>query len=815
MGLFLVANMGRLIEYFVGQNDQYYIGVWDSKTSGTGGPADSRLANAFADTYYVYGDTNYNDVGVRVFEDKAAEVAKQGDVTGDPGEEARKFCQKDGEASGWSNFTSCIKDIVSTAKKVANTAKTVASTAQDVYARYENVKDNVANIKQAVQAMEGASLTDIIANAGTILNNVNSAVSTTTGTVGALSGAASNISNNIQDMGKSVEQQQELQDRRNLGEATNAFDATLKGQSWDKENKEVIKEDQQVVDPDTGEVLTGSDGKPLTEKVIKSDDNFLTGLQNTANDIGNKSSELNNFAQDGLMQAGAVTNVVEDFSIGGSKSINDRRQEKKEEAHQQQVAENLIGKQEANAQYRQEAQAENERRNMEKQLNYEAEKSVQTLENEATLADQQYQQAQDEVNTLYTQMNAMGQEIGELESDVAKKKQTAADACANDPSGSVCSTAKMAADAAESALDNKNKQLDQAKNDYNNAREKAEDAYQNSLKANQNQAQRDYDNAQKQAEEAQKQLDEINSQIDDTASAANTAKGEYDEAVADAQAAKKAYEQAVAEGKSPEEIENLEQAYQDTLTVMSDKKKTADEKNKEYQNLSQQQKQAEDAYNDAYSQASDAADRLASYTNYIEQKNKTDAAKNSLTEKQGVAEQTRIAYEEATARCQQSGDTADCRLADRLKSNYELAANEVTTAQQEYDSLKSSLGGYEQNYLQTSLDAAKNTRQTSEAAMKQAADDINQYEVSVSRQRTVVEQAATIYTQARNNLTPGDQDALLRASQLYETYKEAKALYDEYQTKLRQANNNYAKAQSDYQTAESEIARLEKELKGS
>ena len=150
-----------------------------------------------------------------------------------------------------------------------------------------------------------------------------------------------------------------------------------------------------------------------------------------------------------------------------------------------------------------------------------------------------------------------------------------------------------------------------------------------------------------------------------------------------------------------------------------------------------------------------------------------------------------------------------------MKNNYELAANEVNAAQQEYDSLKSSLGGYEQNYLQTSLDASKNTLQTSEAVMKQAAADMNQYEVSVSRQRTVVDQAAAAYTQARNNLTPGDQDALLRASQLYETYKEAKALYDEYQTKLRQANNNYAKAQSDYQTAESEIARLEKELKGS
>ena len=491
MGLFLVANMGRLIEYFVGQEDQYYIGVWDSNTSGTGGSADSRLANAFADTYYVYGDTDYNDVGVRAFKDKEAEVAAQGDVTAETitEEEARKFCQKDAEASGWSNFTSCIKDIVSTAKKVANTAKTVASTAQDVYARYENVKDNVANIKQAVQAMEGASLTNIIANVGTILNNVNSAVSTTTGTVGALTGAASNISNNIQDMGKSVEQQQELQDRRNLGEATNAVDAALKGQSWDKENKEVVKEDQQVVDPDTGEVLTGSDGKPLTEEVIKTDDNFLTGLQDTANDIGNKSSELNNLAQDGIMQAGTITNVVEDFSIGGSQSINDRRQERQAQEAAEQHAQEL-------------AAAEEEYRNSNAGINA------------------AYQNQADETSRLYDNIQSQQSEVEQLK-----------------------------------------EQQKQAEEAYNNAYSQANDA------------------------------------ADRLASYTN-----------------------------------------------EDVNKTGDSRLNSSEDIDNQM-----LINQYLSETSPDAVAQSAKNNYIEQKNKTDAAKNSLTEKQGVAEQTRSAYEEAAA----------------------------------------------------------------------------------------------------------------------------------------------------------------------
>ena len=217
-GLLLVTYMGRLIEYFDGDASQgYYIGVWSDGATETGGMADSRLANAFADIYYVYGDTRESVKGLRDFSEAIAadEEARKARYYADDGtaetpeEAARKFCQGT-SSSGWANFTSCIKDIVSTAKKVANTVQTAASTAQDMYNRYQNVKDNAANIKQAIESMKGGSLTDIIAGTGNILNNISSAVSTTTGAVGSFTHAASNISNNIQDMGKRTDQQQQM-----------------------------------------------------------------------------------------------------------------------------------------------------------------------------------------------------------------------------------------------------------------------------------------------------------------------------------------------------------------------------------------------------------------------------------------------------------------------------------------------------------------------------------------------------------------------------------------------------------------------------
>ena len=127
MGLFLVANMGRLIEYFVAGdgNYHYYVGLW---TSGTETKPKNQLANAFKDSYYVYGDTTYNERGIRYFTanskgDSPDEVAEEFTAS------AAGYCQGS-SGSGWANFKNCVQDIVSSVKKAGDAVQSAKATVQ-------------------------------------------------------------------------------------------------------------------------------------------------------------------------------------------------------------------------------------------------------------------------------------------------------------------------------------------------------------------------------------------------------------------------------------------------------------------------------------------------------------------------------------------------------------------------------------------------------------------------------------------------------------------------------------------------------------
>lgn len=833
MGLFLVANMGRFIEYFVaGDGDtHYYVGVWDSKTPQTDGA--NTLANAFKDSYYVYGDTNYNPKGLQTF-DLSSKSGESVEAVDEFKASAAGFC-KGTSGSGWANFKSCLGDIVSTAKKVANTAKTVKATVEDVKARVDTVKDTVSNISQAAKAIgQGGSITDIIANAGTILNNVNNAVSTTTGAVGSLTNAASSISNNVQDMGKSTAQQRELEDRRARGEATNKFDATLKGQEWNS----------------AAGGVENVDGKYAGENTWASKANDI------AKDVKDKVGTVNSGAQEGLMQAGAVTNVIENTSLGG-KTLNEKRQEKKEQKHQQRVEDNFVGTKEANQQYRQQVQEQNELKQTEKQLEAEKQKQQDLVKNENQYTNQDYAKATDEANNLYTQLNNQQREAAALEQEAKEKAEKAQAACVKDPDGPLCASTKTAADTAKAAAQNKKEQITQTQKQYKDAKDKVESAYNNALGSNKNQAQKDLDNAKKQADEAKKQLEEANSKISDTAAEANSAKSTYTSAVSEAQSAKTAYDQAVNSGKSPDEVARLKAEYEAKLKAMNEANKTYQQKQSEYNNLQQQKQNAEKAYNEAHSKAKDAGDRLSSYTNedvnktgdsrlntsenidnqalvnqyktethpnavaqasknsYIENKNKTDVAKYTLNEKEAVAAQAKKDYEAALKKAQASGSAEDMKVAERLKKNADLANSEAEAAKKEYNSLNQKLAGYETDYLTKAVSSEEYKQKVYNSQMKQASADINKYEQAVSNQRKAVDAAATRYTQAKNSLKEGDTAGLQKAAQLYNEYKAAKEAYDTYQSYLNQSKSNYATAQSNYQLSVAEQARLQKALKGS
>lgn len=317
MGLFLVANMGRLIEYFAkGETGEYYASAWnDGAVDGNSG--DVGIGDVFNDAFVVYGDNPVGKwaAGVRTFQIKAEE---SGD-TENPEEfkaSAAGFC-KGTSGSGWANFTSCVDDIISTVKKGANAVATAKATIDEVGARADEVANRAKAIADAAKDMKGASLGEIINNTGTILNQATNIVSTTTGAIGSLGAGVGEIANNVQDMGKSVEQQQELENRRISGESTNAVNAAIKGQEWNSNTKGVENVDGNWA------------GKDTTAKKIN----------DIANTINRETQNMNSSAQQGLSAASTVNNIVnntslKDLTLGISKNdttLADKREEKARE----------------------------------------------------------------------------------------------------------------------------------------------------------------------------------------------------------------------------------------------------------------------------------------------------------------------------------------------------------------------------------------------------------------------------------------------------------------------------------------------------
>ena len=1010
MGLFLVANMGRLIEYLVSDgtgSGGFYVGTWDDSAKKYTHPQTSsrRLANAFKDAYYVYGDTaNQNDVGIRVWK-----IGSDGQLQEYSRDELMAGASKDGfsasaagfckgtSGSGFANFTSCMGDILSTVKKTTQTIQTVKAAAEDMVARVETVADTAKNIAQTAKniakAAASGDVTGVLANMGNMMNQANSMVSTTTGAVGSLTNAASTVANNVQDLGKSQAQQAELAARRASGEATNKFDAMLKGQEWDSVKGGVEKVDGEWA------------GK----------ESWVSAANNLADTVKNSSATLAGMGAAATQSVGAITNIVQTTSIkdltgfGSDTTINDKiahHQEKKateaneranaaakaayEESNagknaayreqnnatnqlysnmqaQQSEVKNLqnqkagaeaavkqncadessalcqaskaqlsateaalsdkqtqlaetekqygaakeeldnrykaalesniaeaktsydaatskaneeCGKDSASAacatarrkaleaanqyssyvtekekqtnagRYETKEQvdtkiAENatvqERKRQDEKMKYEEEQAARQLQNEASNAKREYEQAVDNASNLYTQMNAQEKEAQELEQQAKAKAAEAQKACSRNSESSVCTTAQTAAKAAKEAADNKKEQAQRTKSEYTEAKSHAETAYNKSVTAGAAQAQRDYDNAVNQQQRAKEIIAAADAQMGEASEQAKSAETDYNASMKEAQEARKAYQEAQTSGKSDEEIKRLKAEYDAKLDAKAAAEKEYQQKSKAYNDLKQQKKDAEESYNNAYTKAKDAGEKLAAYTNenvnktgesrldsredvdnqalvnqyksdtnpvalaqasknsYIEHKNNADVAGERLKEKRAIAAQAKQAYEDAVKKANESGSETDRRAADRLKNNYTLAENEVKAAEQDYEKAVNELSGYEEDYVKKAKEAETYKQSVYEAQMKQASADINQYEAAVNKQRKVVDEAARAYTQAKSAASDNNSQKVQKAALLYDEYKAAKETYDGYVKSLKHARNNYADAQKKYQ----------------
>lgn len=127
-------------------------------------------------------------------------------------------------------------------------------------------------------------------------------VGTAGGVVNGVMSNVSKISNNVQDVTKSTDEVAELNEQRSKGEATNALDRLLKGQTTGADG--------------TVEHLYGGtdqNGNAVEGKVA-SDSNVFTNIKDTTDNIMQKSKESNTMLQGLTSTAYEGTKLVEDVT---------------------------------------------------------------------------------------------------------------------------------------------------------------------------------------------------------------------------------------------------------------------------------------------------------------------------------------------------------------------------------------------------------------------------------------------------------------------------------------------------------------------
>ncbi len=372
IGLFLVANMGRLIEFMV-YPDSGKDGGWQSSPQPLASFGDY-LDKGFADTEYEWVEE------ISPYAPQVADGDKP-DTTITPigAEEAeaatRKFCGKTG-ASGWGNFKSCVGDLISAGKKGVDALKKAKSTVDTVKSTVENVTGAAKNIGAAAEAIGNAvkgkgSLESIFYNVGNIGKNMDFMVGSVGGALGTTTDNIISIGNNVQDMSKSVDEQRELKAKRDRGEATNKFNAALMGQTigtdgnaerrwggdmdYDANGNVVLVKSGFAKETFEGINSNGERVVGVRDVAIEGDiaSNKKSGINNGKNafldavdKVTNRSKSANQTLQDATGTVGAGVEVVANFSAFGSKSINQARNDRYK-AKQHKVQQNNAAKAES------------------------------------------------------------------------------------------------------------------------------------------------------------------------------------------------------------------------------------------------------------------------------------------------------------------------------------------------------------------------------------------------------------------------------------------------------------------------------------
>lgn len=525
MGLFLVANMGRFIEYFVYndyfEGDKNYV-VGEQLSFG------DYLREGYADTKYDWipeisaymppkaiGEEEIPDVGIDVPETKT---------------NTRGFCQaekKGGGLFGGGGFMSCVKDLVAAGKKAVDTAKKVQNTVNTVKSTVDQVKSAAQNIGDAAQMIGKGNLEDTFTALGKIGQNVNAMVGASGGMVNGIMSNVSSITNNIQDMGKSRDEVAELNEKRARGEATNKIDAALKGQKID--------------DDGNVERLWGGLDKNGNQKEgkIAGNSNILTGIQDTTKDVVSKSRELNGQYQDAMSTAGNLTGAVGNFSAFGSKSINQTIQEKrtaKQQAKNQAAAQQAAAENKAKRTAQQEAAAGREAVNkatpaVSGQAEYaSAVQKAQSTEQTAKNRESTAVNAQKDATAKQQTADKLNQ-AAQAAKKQAEKSGTAEDKRAAELAAQRANIAQAQADAAKTKADSSKAAAEEARKQADTAKEKADSLRGGAVSEGIDKAKETQENAAQTIEQAEKAIAESKAGLSAQQAAVSKADAALQEAI--------------------------------------------------------------------------------------------------------------------------------------------------------------------------------------------------------------------------------------------------------------------------------------------
>lgn len=824
ISLFLVANMGRFIEYFVypdinGEVQAQKLAFGDY------------LSKGYADTDYVWVDEQSAYMPPELLGEE--EIPDVGINVPEAEKHARGFCQaekKGGGLFGGGGFMSCVKDIVAAGKKAVDTVKKVQDTVNTVKSTVEQVKFAAENIGNAAKMIGKGNLEDSFKALGQIGQNVNAMIGASGGMVNGIMSNVSAITNNVQDMTKSRDQVAELNEKRAKGEATNKIDAALKGQKMDADGNV--------------ERLWGGTDKDGNQKqgAIAGNSNFLTGLQDTTNNIVDKSKKLNSQYQDAMSTAGNFAEGVGNFSAFGSKTINQKLQEKqaekraKENKKYQQEQEAQRDTKKAAAQNLAAGQelANNQASSTPNQNNYDAavrdaDKAEIVAKNKEAAADnaekksQAKQQTADKLKAEAEAAEARAKNSGSVEdqkaAELARQRANIAEAEAK--------AAKSEADNSRQAAEKAKNQADEAQKEANSLRGNAVSEGIDKAKDTQTQADATIDNANNVIEENTQKIAGQQQAVEDADAALQEAINKAKQSGSEddyREVGRLQNEKKQAEAALKQTQQNISKAEADKAAAekaknqaMVDQARLEAEQNagltqEKLQQMQEDDKQAERLRQEYARNSTASAQAKAAESKAAEAQVAAENAKMEAERKAQAAERAKAEAEAAAKKAQESGSLEDQKAAELAQKRADLAKAEAEVAQEKIDPLEQEAKEKAIASIEASIKEAQYLQTYYQNEMDDADTEIGRLRGLLSIEESNVNIARQGYNEALErakelNTTEAILAAKAAADKLAEAQEALRKLQKDLEKQMLRRNN----AEKNLYNAEEREAELKKQ----